>query len=356
VKRRRKKLEEFLSGWLADLRTEIERLSKGTEKIGKSVEELKKAISQIQQRQEKIVEMLEENQKIFDNLMSQSPFQKGFVVVLDWLNLNLGLRDEKLRFPGERLLNRLVELTGKPQIGAFAFCEGYLSDGTRSMLEKSGFTCISCTDADETIIKMLDYNLFPNERIETIFLITNDQRLMRRSREIASFFPKKELIFMSLEGRLIKDPDRKYLVKLYKKGEKYPMTPEENPFASVVWRIKKGRLTIPFEDPYELFLLIVTRVLPEVKTETHKRGFYNLVNVVWETYLYGNEAIQQNDSLRRIVSKDNLQLVLGVLLDETDLIKKIEGDRIYYMVDTQSEFWKKCVPLFKEAEIARYIK
>jgi len=350
------RIEEFFSRWLADFKKEIERLSKATEKIGGSVEELKKTIYQVQKTQDTLVSMLEENQKILDKLISQPPFQKGFAVVLDWLNLSLGLRDEKLNFPGQRLVDRLVELTGKPRIGAFAFCEGYLSDGIRNMLEESGFTCISCMDADETILKWLEYNLFSNERVETIFLITNDQRLIRRSRELASFFPEKNLIFMSLEGRLIKDPERRYFIKLYKRGEKHPLALEENPFTLTVQRIKEGRLTILPEDPYELFLLIVTRVLPELKTKTHKRGFHNLVNTIWEAYLYGNEAIQRNDSLKKIVSKDNLQLILGALLDQTDLIKKVEGDKIYYMVDTQSEFWKKCVSLFKEAEVERYIK
>lgn len=356
MKEMRKNLQEFFSRWLKDLERKIESFSKMTEKIDGSVEELKKIIYQVQRNQDTLVNILEENQKIFDKLISQPSFQKGFAVVLDWLNLYLALRDEKLNFPGQRLIDRLVELTGKPQIGAFAFCEGYLSDGTRNMLEEAGFICISCTDADERITKLLENSLFPNERIDTIFLITNDQRLMRRSREIASFFKEKNLISMSLEGRLIKDPERRYFIRLQKRGEKHPMALEENPFTLIVQRIKKERLTIPSEDPYELFLLIVIRALPELKTKTHKRGFHNLVNTIWETYLYANEAIWRNDNLKKIVSKDNLQLALGALIDETDFIKKIEGEKVYYIVDTQSEFWKKCVSLFKEAEVERYVR
>ena len=114
----------------------------------------------------------------------------------------------------------------------------------------------------------------------------------------------------------------------------------------------------PERDPYELLLLIVIRTLPEIGTKTHKRGFINLISTLWERYLYKNKIIEKNLALSSVNKKENIRQILEALLEETDLIHKIqEGGRTYYVVDTQkSRFWKNCVLYFSRVEIERYLK
>ena len=360
----RGKLKELLLKCLEHLGRLEERIEerekeekKEGEEMKKKIEEINKEIDALKEGQRAIFKEQKEIFQLLEKLTYRPGFQKGFALCLDWPNFRIFLKDSGFLFP-EEIVGYFEQLLKKPLIFAFAFCEGFLKKEERMMLERAGFLSIFCSEADEAIINTLEKLLFPNERIDEVFLITNDQILQRRARRVSSFFPDVELISLFYQGNLIKDRDGKYHFKLSKRKEKI-FFEEINPFMSIVERIKKERLLTPLKDPYELFFLIVVRVLPEIRTKVYQRGFYNLVSTIWETYFYSNPKIQGHRLLREIATKENLKLALEAIVEEGELLERKEDfatNKVFYVVNTKSELWKKCVSFFGLIGVERYIQ
>ena len=341
---------KILKRWIVQIVEEAMR-DFGRERFAKieiSLEKTSKDIKNVKEKIEALKESLKEREgKLLENLKEKERSQKRLAFLLDWENLYINLKERKFEFPGKRLIEEATLVFEKQSIANLAFCEGYLSLGTRNLLERSGFTVIWSQKADEAILEWLRNLVISHSLINTILLFTHDKRLIAKVELLLSQVPKKELIVIELKGNVLKDKEGKYQVKLYPGAGKIPEV-LENRFIGIAKSIREKRLFEPERDLYDKFFLLVTYSLSKIPRQGYRRGFKNIVDVVYNTYLYPNPKVRENPYLLEIATKQNLRLVLEALLEETDFLKKRSNGHNYYLINLDSQFYREIAPWFEK--------
>lgn len=343
----------FLKRWILGEREErLQKLLQ--EQFGKMEVSLKENCRFLQKRLAALEELIKKaNLQLLENLKEKESSQKKLSILLDWENLYFKMKEKKLEFPGKRLIEEATLVFEKASIFNFAFCEGYLHPQTRNLLEISGFTVVWSRKADEAILSLIQNLLISHPLIEKILLFTHDKKLIAKVGILLSQVPKKELLAIELKENILKDKDGKYQVKLYSRAEKIPELFDEDRFVKIAKNIKEKRLFEPERDVKEKFFLLCVYFLTKIPQEGFRRGFENLVDVLFNTYLYPNPKIAKDPYLLEITTKQNVKLVLEALLDQTDFLKKKVQDRNYYLVNLNSKFYQQIYPYFEK--IKKYL-
>lgn len=310
-----------------------------TQGLKEEVERLKEKVGIFSQRLE-LIERLFREQKIKEKMAA---------ILIDWDNLFNLLEELDLAFPGAILLEEIKQVL-KEKIATAIIFYHKIPFLYSQALKRDGYWLYFCPPislagkdtVDETILETSKF-IGEIEFIDTVVIISGDKDMIHPINWLLKCQKRVILVLLDRQSRTLRDKEEIIKIRL-PSVSKPEIPPGENPYLRAIEIISQNR-SCPIEDPTFLLFLAVLNFLPEKATLTEKRGFENLRDAIWSD-IYPH--LKELPELRGAGKRD-IELILGSLLDYTDILRKVmEAKRRFYLFNPKSSFFPKVQVYIKE--------